>query len=60
MANSIRKRLTDDYDTIERLSKKKTSTYNKDLYIASCAICGASVDDVHHIKEQKIVMSKVL
>jgi len=53
MANSIRKRLTDDYDTIERLSKKKTSTYNKDLYIASCAICGASVDDVHHIKEQK-------
>ena len=53
MANSIRKRLTDDYDTIERLSKKKTSTYNKDLYIASCAICGAAVDDVHHIKEQK-------
>ncbi len=52
MANSIRKRLTDDYDTIERLSQKKTSTYNKDLYIASCAICGAAVDDVHHIKEQ--------
>ncbi|MEA3288914.1 MAG: DNA mismatch repair protein, partial [Campylobacterota bacterium] len=52
-ANDIRKRLTDDYDTIERLSKKKTSTYNKDLYIASCAICGAPVDDVHHIQEQK-------
>ncbi len=52
-ANDIRKRLTDDYDTIERLSKKRTSTYNKDLYIASCAICGAPVDDVHHIQEQK-------
>lgn len=51
-ANDIRKRLTDDYDTVERLTKKKTSTYNKDLYIASCAICGAPVDDVHHIKEQ--------
>jgi len=52
VANDIRKRLTDDYDTLERLTKKKTSTYNKDLYIASCAICGAAVDDVHHIKEQ--------
>ena len=26
------------------VSQKKTSTYNKDLYIASCAICGAKVD----------------
>ena len=53
IANDIRKRLADDYDTIERLSKKKRSGYNKDLYIASCAICGAAVDDVHHINEQK-------
>ena len=53
VANSIRKRLTDDYDTLERLSQKKTSTYNKDLYVTSCAICGAKVDDVHHIKEQQ-------
>jgi len=53
MANSIRKRLTDDYDTIERLSQKKTSNYNKDLYVTSCAICGAKVDDVHHIQEQQ-------
>ncbi len=52
VANSIRKRLTDEYDTIERLSQKKTSTYNKDLYVTSCAICGAKVDDVHHIQEQ--------
>ncbi len=53
VANSIRKRLTDDYDTLERLSQKKTSTYNKDLYVTSCAICGAKVDDVHHIQEQQ-------
>ncbi|MEA2017034.1 MAG: DNA mismatch repair protein [Campylobacterota bacterium] len=52
MANDIRKRLSDDYDTIERLSQKKTSGYNKDLYIASCAICGAKVDEIHHIQEQ--------
>jgi len=53
VANSIRKKLTDDYDNIERLSRKKISNYNKELYISSCAICGEKVDDVHHIKEQK-------
>ena len=53
MANDIRKRITDDYDSVERLTKKKRSTYNKDLFVASCAICGAKVDDIHHIKEQK-------
>ena len=52
VANKIRKDLTDDYNTIERLSKKKTSMYNKDLYITACAICGAKVDEVHHIQEQ--------
>ncbi|RLA75340.1 MAG: DNA mismatch repair protein, partial [Epsilonproteobacteria bacterium] len=53
IANDIRKRLTDDYDTIERLSQKNSTMYNKDLYIVGCAICGAKVDDVHHIKEQQ-------
>jgi DNA mismatch repair protein MutS len=52
IANKIRKRITDDYNTIERMSQQKTSKYNKDLYIAACAICGAKVDDVHHIQEQ--------
>jgi len=52
VANDIRKRLTDDYNTVERLSQKKTSGYNKDLYVTACAICGAKVDDVHHIREQ--------
>jgi DNA mismatch repair protein MutS len=53
MANKIRKDLTDDYNTVERLAQKKTSKYNKDLYVSSCGICGAPVDEVHHIKEQR-------
>ncbi len=52
-ANAIRKRITDDYNTIERLSQKKSSKYNKDLYVTSCAICGAKVDEIHHIQEQQ-------
>jgi len=52
LAMSIRKKIADDYDSIERLTQKKQSKYNKELYISGCAICGAKVDDVHHINEQ--------
>ena len=52
VANDIRKKLTDDYDSIERLSMRKTSKYNKNVYASSCVICGKACDDVHHIKEQ--------
>ena len=52
VANSIRKKITDDYSSIERLTKRKTSKYNKDLIVTTCIICGKPVDDVHHIKEQ--------
>jgi len=52
VANDIRKRLTDDYNPLERLSQRKTSKYNKDVFAASCVICGKACDDVHHIKEQ--------
>jgi DNA mismatch repair protein MutS len=51
-ANSIRKRLCDDYDDIEVLSQKRKSKYNKSLYITKCAICNDIVEDVHHINEQ--------
>lgn len=51
-ANEIRKRLTDDYDKIERLSQKKTSKYNNNLFTSTCVICGKPCDEVHHIKEQ--------
>lgn len=52
VANNIRKKLTDDYDSIERLSQRKTSKYNKNVYSSTCVICGRACDDVHHIKEQ--------
>jgi DNA mismatch repair protein MutS len=52
-ANKIRKRLVDDYDDIELIKNKKTSRYNKNLIISKCAICKKSVDDIHHINEQK-------
>ncbi|CAM3414588.1 MutS-related protein [Arcobacter aquimarinus] len=51
-ANEIRKRLTDDYDKVERLSQKKTSKYNNNLFTTTCVICGKPCDEVHHIKEQ--------
>ena len=52
MANDIRKKLTDDYSAIERLTHKKASKYNKAVYASSCVICGKACDDIHHIKEQ--------
>ncbi len=52
VANDIRKKLTDDYSSIERLSQKKTSKYNKNVYASVCVICSKACDDVHHIKEQ--------
>ncbi|MEA1914832.1 MAG: DNA mismatch repair protein, partial [Campylobacterota bacterium] len=53
VANDIRKKITDDYDGLERLTQKKQSKYNKDLYMSACAICGKPVDEVHHIQEQQ-------
>jgi len=52
IANKIRKKVTDDYDELELLTKKKTSKYNKDLIVTTCAICGKVADDVHHIQEK--------
>ncbi|WP_044416065.1 MutS-related protein [Halarcobacter anaerophilus] len=52
VANEIRKKLTDDYTPVERLTKRKASKYNKDVFVSSCVICGKACDDVHHIKEQ--------
>ena len=53
-ANNIRKRLANDFDELELLVKKKTSKYNKNLYITKCVICGAAAEDVHHMKEQAL------
>ncbi|MBN2815652.1 MAG: DNA mismatch repair protein [Campylobacterales bacterium] len=54
VANSIRKRLAKDFDELELLVKKKTSKYNKELYVTKCVICGALAEDVHHIKERSL------
>jgi len=48
-ANLIRKRLANDFDELELLVKKRSSKYNKDLYVTTCVICGAKAEDVHHI-----------
>jgi DNA mismatch repair protein MutS len=51
-ANAIRKRLANDFDELELLVKKRTSKYNKDLYLTKCVICGNIAEDVHHISHQ--------
>jgi len=56
-ANKIRKRLASDFDELELLVKKKTSKYNKDLYITKCVICGAMAEDVHHINHKSLADS---
>ncbi len=53
-ANKIRKRLAKDFDELELLVKKKTSKYNKDLYVTKCVICGAMAEDVHHINNKSL------
>ena len=53
-ANRIRKRLANDFDELDLLVKKKTSKYNKDLYITKCVICGDTAEDVHHINKQSL------
>ena len=53
-ANKIRKRLAKDFDELELLVKKKTSKYNKELYVTKCVICGAMAEDVHHINNQSL------
>jgi DNA mismatch repair protein MutS len=54
IANRIRKRLANDFDELELLVKKKTSKYNKDLYVTKCVICGAVAEDVHHISQRSL------
>lgn len=51
-AYEIRKELSGDFSELELLKKRKTSKYNKNVYLTKCALCGKVVEDVHHIKEQ--------
>ena len=54
VANAIRKRLSNDFDELELLAKKKKSKYNKELYVTKCVICGALAEDVHHISQRSL------
>lgn len=51
-ANRIRKRLSNEFEELELLVKKRTSKYNKELYVTKCVICGAMAEEVHHIAGQ--------
>jgi DNA mismatch repair protein MutS len=53
-ANRIRKKIAEEFSDVELLLKKKTSRYNKELYLTKCIICGEAVDDVHHISGKKL------
>ncbi|WP_310441734.1 MutS-related protein [Sulfurimonas sp.] len=57
IANKIRKRLAKDFDELELLVKKKTSKYNKELYVTKCVICGEMAEDVHHINHKSLADS---
>ncbi|PIR76310.1 MAG: DNA mismatch repair protein [Candidatus Magasanikbacteria bacterium CG10_big_fil_rev_8_21_14_0_10_42_10] len=51
-AMNIRRELAGELKDTELLLKKQTSKYNDTLYLTRCAVCGANVEDTHHIKEQ--------
>lgn len=51
-ARDIRKSLTNEYSPLELLSQQEKSKYNASVFLATCALCDAPVDDTHHIKEQ--------
>jgi len=53
-ALKTRKNLAGDYEELELLTSKQKSKYNKNLFLTSCAICKAKVEDTHHIKPQEI------
>ncbi len=53
MAQTIRENLHGKSSSIKKLSRQKRSKYHKTLYLSKCALCDESVEDVHHITEQK-------
>ena len=51
-ADEIRKEIASDYNNRELLIKRKTSKYNKDLYLSNCLLCCEKAVEVHHIRQQ--------
>jgi DNA mismatch repair protein MutS len=52
-AQDIREELSQSSSDIKKLRKQKKSKYHKALYLSKCALCDESVEDVHHIVQQK-------
>ena len=52
-AQTIRENLNYSGSEIKKLKRKKSSKYNKELFLSKCALCHENVEDVHHISEQK-------
>jgi len=53
MAESIRENLQENISDIKQLRRQKRSKYHKELYLSRCALCDETVEDVHHIANQK-------
>ena len=43
----------DDLTNVELLSKKKSSSYNKNVFFTQCVFCNNKATEIHHIKEQQ-------
>jgi len=57
-AYSIREKLLGQDSELKKLTNKKRSRYNKNLFITKCALCEESVEDVHHILPQQLADSE--
>ncbi|MCB9799078.1 DNA mismatch repair protein [Candidatus Nomurabacteria bacterium] len=53
-ATAIRKKLAGELSDIELLTGKKTSSYNKGVFVTTCSICHNDCDEVHHITPQHL------
>jgi DNA mismatch repair protein MutS len=53
-AYEIRENLLGKSSELKKLTTKKRSRYNKDLYVTKCALCDEDVEDIHHIAEQNL------
>jgi len=53
-AYSIRERLIGKTSELKKLTKRKRSRYNKNLFVTKCALCSEEVEDIHHIIPQQL------
>jgi len=55
LADKIRRELTDELSTVERIvkNKNKKRKYNNEVVFENCSMCDKNVEDIHHINEQQ-------